>query len=129
MKAAFPESMVSGYESLIAAMPNDAKDRHVAAAAVKAGAQAILTFNTKDFSALPEGVEVQSPATFLNGILELDSDGLIDLLRAQAGALKRPAKTLDQLLDGLAKTVPGFVANVRSRLQHDGSRAGTDEVG
>jgi hypothetical protein len=37
MEAYFPEALVVGYESLVAAMPNDAKDRHVVAAAVKAG--------------------------------------------------------------------------------------------
>jgi hypothetical protein len=31
-----------GYEELVAAMRNDEKDRHVAAAAVKAGAQFIV---------------------------------------------------------------------------------------
>jgi len=41
------------------------KDRHVVAAAVKAGAQVITTSNLKDFSWLPEGAEVQSPDEFL----------------------------------------------------------------
>jgi len=34
MQEAFPEAMVIGYEDLIENMPNDEKDRHVAAAAV-----------------------------------------------------------------------------------------------
>ncbi len=38
MQGAFPEAMVSDHESLIDGMPNHEKDRHVAAAAVKAGA-------------------------------------------------------------------------------------------
>src|SRR4051812_35147244 len=61
MEREFPEAMVSGHERLIAAMTNDEKDRHVAAAAVKAGAQVIVTSNIKDFVPLPEGVEAQSP--------------------------------------------------------------------
>ncbi len=36
MDKAFPDALVTGHESLIAAMKNDEKDRHVAAAAVKA---------------------------------------------------------------------------------------------
>jgi len=36
MIAAFPEAMVVGYEELVAAMHNHEKDRHVAAAALKA---------------------------------------------------------------------------------------------
>lgn len=110
MQGAFPEAEVLGHEPLIAAMPNDPKDRHVAATAVKAGAQVIVTFNLRDFAELPEGLEAQSPSDFLGHILDLDPRGVIALLRAQAAALKRPPKTFDQLLDGLAKTVPSFVA-------------------
>src|SRR5689334_22105621 len=49
MTTHFPEAMVTGHESLIAGMPNDPKDRHVVAAAVKAGAQVIVTSNLRDF--------------------------------------------------------------------------------
>jgi predicted nucleic acid-binding protein len=48
MTGAFPESMVTGYEPLVDVMPNHEKDRHVAAAAVKAGAQVVVTSNLKD---------------------------------------------------------------------------------
>jgi hypothetical protein len=50
MESFFPEAMVTGYAPLIAAMQNDIKDRHVVAAAVKAGAQVIITANLKDFT-------------------------------------------------------------------------------
>jgi PIN domain-containing protein len=62
----FPEAEVTGYEHLIDAMPNNPKDRHVAAAAVKAGAQVITTANLKDFAALPDRVVAQSPDEFFN---------------------------------------------------------------
>src|SRR3954469_22220568 len=65
MEEAFPEAMVTGHEPLIAAMKNDEKDRHVVAAAVKAGAQVIVTSNLKHFRELPEGIEAQSPDDFL----------------------------------------------------------------
>jgi len=55
MERVFPEAEVTGYEHLIAAMKKDEKDRHVVAAAVKAGAQVITTSNLKDFIDLPEG--------------------------------------------------------------------------
>lgn len=48
MEKAFPEAEVTGYEPLIAGMQNDPKDRHVVAAAVKAGAQVIVTLNLRD---------------------------------------------------------------------------------
>lgn len=123
MRGAFPEAVVSGHELLIDAMPNHEKDRHVAAAAVKSGSQVIVTFNTKDFRDLPDGIEAHSPSVFLTDLLDLDPLGVVDLLRKQAAALKRPTKTLDQLLDGLGKTVPSFVEQVRARLANDASFA------
>src|SRR4051812_31492287 len=39
MEKYFPEAEVKSYEGLIAALQNDEKDRHVVAAAIKAGAQ------------------------------------------------------------------------------------------
>lgn len=59
MVRAFPEAMVTDFESLVLAMQNDKKDRHVAAAALKVGAQVIVTSNMKDFRALPDGIEAQ----------------------------------------------------------------------
>lgn len=114
MEAAFPESMVTDHEPLIAAMSNDEKDRHVVAAAVKAGAQVIVTSNLKHFRELPEGIEAQSPDDFLCNLLELDADGMVALLQAQAAALQKPKRSYAELLDGLAKLVPEFVAMIRA---------------
>ena len=125
MRGAFPEALVSDHEPLIDAMPNHEKDRHVAAAAVKSGSQVIVTSNTKDFRDLPDGIEAHSPSTFLTDLLDLDPVGVVDLLRKQAAALKRPAKTLDQLLDGLGKTAPRFVEQVRARLADDETGGGS----
>jgi predicted nucleic acid-binding protein len=86
MKEAFPEACVTGYEAIVAAMRNDEKDRHVAAAAVKAGAQVIVTSNLADFHDLPEGIEAQSPDEFLCNLFDLDGAGLVELLRDQAAA-------------------------------------------
>jgi len=43
----FPEAWIEDYENLIPAMTNHPKDRHVLAAAVRAGAKTILTYNIK----------------------------------------------------------------------------------
>src|SRR5690606_25323142 len=51
----FPEAFSADYEHLIPALENDPKDRHVLAAAIKAGASVILTFSLKDFP--PEALE------------------------------------------------------------------------
>jgi len=116
MERAFPEAEVMGYEPLISGMPNDPKDRHVAAAALKAGAQVIVTSNLRDFQALPDGVEAQSPDEFLSNLFDLDPNGIVELLRDQAAALKKPPRTFEELVAALAKMVPAFAAAVVKHL-------------
>lgn len=113
MRNAFPEAIVHAYEALIPSMTNDEKDRHVAAVAVKVGAQVIVTSNLKDFRSLPNGIEAQSPDAFL---LDLNQDDVLELLERQARALRRPPVTLEQLLGGLNKTVPRFAQQVQALL-------------
>lgn len=115
MAGAFPEANVTGYEPLIASMRNHEKDRHVVAAAVKAGAQVIVTCNMKDFCELPEGVEAQAPDEFLCNLFDLAPETISDVLIKQAAALRKPPRSFDDLLRGLAKVVPDFVEAVRAR--------------
>lgn len=122
MRRAFPEATVRGYEALIAAMPNQEKDRHVTAAAVKAGAQVIVTQNLRDFAHLPDGLEARSPDDFLEGLFELDPDGVLELLEAQAAALQRPARTLEEILAALEKMVPEFASAVRRHMAAPGEQ-------
>lgn len=75
MTDAFPDAMVdrSYYAHAIPAMPNDAKDRHVLAAAIASRADVLVTANLKDFR-VPAGfcyTEVQHPDDFLCYQLEL----------------------------------------------------------
>ena len=119
MTNAFPESEVIGYKELIDAMPNHPKDRHVAAVAVKIGAQVIVTRNLKDFVTLPEGIEAQSPDAFLCNLFDLNPDGMVEIIHAQAKALKNPSRTLRELLGGLANTVPEFAGSVAGRVGID----------
>lgn len=113
MEREFPEAEVTGYEHITAAMKNHEKDRHVAAAAVKAGAQVITTANLKDFGELPEGIEAQSPDAFLANLFDLDPDGFVELLREQAADLVNPPVSFEELLGRLTRVVPGLVAAVR----------------
>jgi hypothetical protein len=100
-------------------MSNDPKDRHVVAAAVKAGAQVIVTSNIKDFSPLPDGIEAQLPADFLCSLFDLDPDVFVDMLGEQAADLTRPPVSFEELLDRLARVVPELAAAVRGRLDAD----------
>jgi predicted nucleic acid-binding protein len=117
MENYFPEAEVTGYSSLVAGLQNDEKDRHVVAAAVKAGAQVITTSNLKDFAPLPEGIEAQSPDEFLCNLFDLDSQGFVEMLREQSTDLVKPPVTLDELLDRLGRVVPDLVVAIRRYRQ------------
>lgn len=118
MERAFPEAAVQGYERLIAAMENEQKDRHVAAAAVKAGAQVVATANLKDFERLPDGVVAQAPDAFLCHLFDRDPDAFVELLRDQAADLVKPPMTFEELLERLDRIVPALVLAVRQHNRH-----------
>ncbi len=76
LESAFPEALVTGYESLTESMPNHSKDRHVLAAAVYGRVDAIVTLNKRDFplECLRRfGVERLTPDEFLFHQWHLDS--------------------------------------------------------
>jgi predicted nucleic acid-binding protein len=116
MERAFPEALVSGYEGLVPEMRNDEKDRHVAAAARVVGAQVIVTGNLADFRQLPRGIQAQHPDGFLCRLLELNPGVLSGVVREQAAELRRPPRTLDEVLRALGKVVPTFVVRLAARL-------------
>ena len=75
MNEAVRDCLVTGYEDLIdsLALP-DPDDRHVVAAAVRAGAQVIVTYNTKDFpveSLVAFDVEAKHPDDFVLESIDL----------------------------------------------------------
>lgn len=117
MEREFPEAEVTGYESLIPAMENQEKDRHVLAAAVKSGAQVVTTANLKDFVWLPDGVEAQSPDEFLCNIYDLDPDGFVAILREQAADLVKPPMKFTELLERLERVAPNLVDGVRAHIE------------
>jgi len=116
MEDFFPEAMVKGHEWLTPSMQNDAKDRHVVAAAVKASAQVIVTANLKHFKPLPEGIEAQSPDDFLCHLFDLDPSGFVEMLREQAADLQKPPVTFEELLERLATPAPDLVQAVKEHL-------------
>src|SRR5258707_12304522 len=111
----FGEAWVEGYEDLIPSMTNPEKDRHVLAAAVRCGAETIVTYNLRDFprSALAAySITAQGPSTFLNNLYELDRDAVHGALEQQAAAID---KSLEYLLDRLRVNVPAFVDSLKQR--------------
>ena len=115
MEKHFPEAMTTGHASLVLGLRNGAKDRHVVAAAVMAGAQVIVTSNLRDFDPLPDGIEAQAPDDFLCNLFDLDPEGFVELLHEQAADLVKPPVAFGELLERLARVVPALIAAVRQQ--------------
>lgn len=109
MRAAFDDAEVNGWEDLEGTygLP-DPDDEHVVAAAVVAGAGAIVSNNVRHFPRvkLPTGVEVVSPADFAVNMVAVDPVAALTAVTAIANRSGRngPRLTEDQILDRLAKT-------------------------
>jgi len=114
MNAHVVDCIVTGYETLIPSltMP-DPDDRHVLAAAIRCGADLIVTFNLKDFPEAvlkPYGIEAQHPDDFLTHQLDLAPNVVCAAAKRQRQSLKKPPMSVDEYLaslerQGLAQTV------------------------
>lgn len=118
MRQVFPDATLTEFESLIADMTNDQKDRHVLAATVKAGAQAIATSNLQDFPdrALASfNIEAQSPDEFLMFLFDLAPLTMIRIVN-EPTRLRQPPMTVGELLDAIALQAPQFASLVRQAM-------------
>ena len=114
MTQAIPDCMVTGFEQLIGglALP-DADDRHVLAAAIKAGAQVIVTANLSDF---PEStlasfnIEAKHPDDFVLDLIDLAPAKVALVVSEQAAALRNPPRTVEDILNTLQEQ--GLVQSV-----------------
>lgn len=120
MEHYFADAMVAGYDDLVPMMTNDVKDRHVLAAAVRGGAEVLVTFNTKHFPAHAVGpfdLEVVHPDDFLLDQLDLYHAPTLRALVELAEGYDSPAMTIDDFLLALTRAgVPKFVDATRSKL-------------
>ena len=115
---AFPEALVTGWESLLPAMTNDEKDRHVLAAAVKTRSSLIVTFNLKHFppAALkPHHVDAVHPQDYLLTLWSINPAVVMAKLAAMAQASKTSSE-LEDLLIRLGKTLPRFSSQILSEM-------------
>jgi len=121
MRTHFPDALVEDYESFRDAMTCDPKDRHVLAAAVRANAEVLVTFNIKDFPATavkPYDIDVVRPDDFLLDQMDLGPATVLQCLQQQVSAYQNPNVTLGELLAHFETLgLPLFVAAVRERLQ------------
>lgn len=107
MNQAIPDALITDYEPMIEGLClPDPGDRHVLAAAIRAGAQLIVTFNLQDF---PEsesgrfGVEAVHPDVFITQQFDLHEGKILDAVRAHRRALRNPPRSVDEYLGTLAE--------------------------
>lgn len=122
MDRAVEDCLVENHECLIEALDlPDPDDRHVLAAAIRAGAQLIITTNLKDF---PEdtlagfGIEAVHPDLFIVQQMDLHEGAVVHVAREHRASLKNPPRTVDEYLDTLA--AQGLVVTA-DRLREFGS--------
>lgn len=102
-----PDAKVQGYESLTTGLTlPDPNDRHVLAAAIKCKADAIVTFNQKDFPTeylQTFQIEVIHPDDFIYYQIDMAPAVCCTAFRDQRKALKNPAMAVDEFLSNLQK--------------------------
>ena len=101
------DALVTGYERLIPGLHlPDPNDRHVLAAAMRGGADVIVTMNLKDFPAEilePLGIEAQHPDDFILRLLGLVPGLVVAAAEAHRLSMKNPAKSIVEYLETLAR--------------------------
>ncbi len=107
MNDAFPDAEVYSFEELIELLelPDD-NDRHVLAAGIKCKADAIITFNTKDFPKeyLREyNIEVYTPDQFVNLLERLNPAIVKQAFENQLDSLINPPMSKEELIRSLVK--------------------------
>ncbi len=105
MNRAIPDVLVENYESLIDGLTlPEPNDRHVLAAAIRAGAQVIVTWNLRDFpqaALTPYDIEAQSPDEFVLQLLDLNPVAVRQAVQEQAKVLRKPPMTFLELTEVL----------------------------
>jgi predicted nucleic acid-binding protein len=104
-------ALVDDFDHLIPDMTCDAKDRHVLAAAVRGGADTLMTFNRKDFP--PEStdrhdIKVVHPDLFLLRLLAERPNDVVAAVEGGTAALHKHPQTMREFLASLTSTVPMF---------------------
>jgi hypothetical protein len=112
MNAAVRDCLVTGYEPLVNVVElPDLDDRHVVAAAIRAGAQTIVTANIRDFpvkAIAPWDIEVKGPDEFICDQIDLDRQAVFGAVQRIADSWRDPPGTVTDVLASLERC--GIVA-------------------
>ncbi|EFK94985.1 conserved hypothetical protein [sediment metagenome] len=118
MNRSVPDCLVENYEGLIAGLVlPDPDDRHVLAAAIAGHADAIVTFNLKDFPAEaldPHLIEAIHPDDFVLNQLELRPYEALAAVKKMRARLSRPSQSAGELIATLERSgLPASAAHLR----------------
>lgn len=102
MNDAVEDALIQNYEYVIPtlALP-DPDDRHVLAAAIVGHADAIVTFNLKDFPGevvSQHSIEILHPDDFLIAQYDLDQIGILSIIKSCRMKLKNPPKSAEDYI-------------------------------
>lgn len=119
---AVPDCLVTGYEHLTERLTlPDRNDRHVLAAAIRCGAQAVVTTNLKDFpeAALAEfEIFAQHPDEFIMDLADLEPAIVTTVAKQQRAALKNPSFEPEQFVDRLRRQgLPAVAAFLQDEIE------------
>jgi predicted nucleic acid-binding protein len=107
MIEAVPDCLIGGYEPLIEGLRlRDPEDRHVLAAAIKSGAQVIVTAD-KDFTAAdlaPWNIEAKHPDEFVLDQLDINDRIVWGCVQQIADSRTEPPETVDDVLAQLERS-------------------------
>ncbi|HQC98283.1 MAG TPA: PIN domain-containing protein [Aquabacterium sp.] len=118
MNRSVPDCLVENYEGLIAGLVlPDPDDRHVLAAAIAGHADAIVTFNLKDFPADAldaHQIEAIHPDDFVLNQLELRPYEALAAVKKMRARLNRPPQTAAELIATLERSgLPASATHLR----------------
>ncbi len=105
MNSVFPNAEVYGFEELIDGLKlPDVDDNHVLAVAIHCKADAIITFNQKDFPSKyvrEFNIDVYTPDKFLNLLHKINPEIVNNAFQNQLASLKNPPRTKEELVETL----------------------------
>ena len=128
MREHFPEAEVTGFEPLIGTLElPDPDDRHVLAAAIRCGAQCLVTDNLADFPAEVLGrfdIEAVDADGFLSRTFDLYPSEALGVLRTLREAYRNPPFTPSEFVRDLtAKGLPRLAARTEQHRDEFEGRA------
>jgi len=121
LRERFPEGLVTGYEALTSSLTlPDPDDRHVLAAAIRCGAQHIVTENLRDFPAETlHGFDIEpiSADTFLSRTFDLyPTEALAALRTVRLRYTNPPFSAAAFVMDLTAKGLPMLAARAKQHM-------------